>query len=197
MEHQDCLLIGLGNPGEQYRHTRHNVGFMVLEHFLGRFARGNCSEKWQAQYIALTLSARRVHVVMPMTYMNLSGRAVAQFARFFKTPAERILVVHDDLDMHPGRIKLVKGGGSGGHNGIKSLVECLGAAEFYRLKIGIGRPGKGEVHPEFPVERYVLSEFSAVEKDIVNARFPAVSDGIRLFFEQGAERAMGALNILK
>jgi PTH1 family peptidyl-tRNA hydrolase len=107
------------------------------------------------------------------------------------------VVVHDDLDMHPGRVKLVKGGGSGGHNGIKSLVDCLATGEFYRLKIGIGRPGKGEVHPLFPVERYVLSDFTSHEVDLLSQRIPLVVDGIRLLFDQSAEKAMAFLNVMK
>jgi peptidyl-tRNA hydrolase, PTH1 family len=197
MDNQEYLLVGLGNPGEQYRFNRHNIGFHVVDAFAGRFGKPAQIEKWQAEYVAVTLGGRKVHLIKPMTYMNLSGTAVARFSRFFKVPPDHILVVHDDLDMHPGRVKLVKGGGSGGHNGIKSLVDCLAMGEFFRLKIGIGRPGRGDVHPLFPVERYVLSDFTSVEVDLLSQRMPLVVDGIRLFVDQSAEKAMAFLNVLK
>lgn len=197
MDNQEYLLVGLGNPGGQYRLNRHNIGFHVVDAFTGRFGKPAWIEKWQAEYIALTLGGKKLHLIKPMTYMNLSGTAVARFSRFFKVSPHHIVVVHDDLDMHPGRVKLVKGGGSGGHNGIKSLVDCLATGDFYRLKIGIGRPGKGEVHPLFPVERYVLSDFTSPEVDLFNQRIPLVVDGIRLFFDQSAEKAMAFLNVMK
>lgn len=197
MDNQDYLLVGLGNPGEQYRLNRHNIGFHIVDAVAGRFDKPTQVEKWQADYAVISLGGKKVHLIKPMTYMNLSGTAVARFSRFFKVPSQHILVVHDDLDMHPGRVKLVWGGGAGGHNGIKSLVDCLATREFYRLKIGIGRPGKGEVHPLFPVERYVLSDFTSPEVDLLSQRIPLVVDGIRIFFDQSAEKAMAVLNVIK
>lgn len=197
MDNHDYLLVGLGNPGRQYRDNRHNVGFRVIDLFLTRFNSGGYSEKWQAEYRLLTVGGKRVHLIKPLTYMNLSGKSVLQFCRFFKAEPQRIVVIHDDLDMHPGRIKLVKGGGAGGHNGIKSLVECLGMADFYRLKVGIGRPGKGEVHPLFPVDRYVLSDFTAGENQLLGERLPLVVEGLAVFLNDSPEKAMGLLNVLK
>jgi len=197
MSSQDYLLVGLGNPGDQYRHNRHNIGFVVADDFLSRFGAAGYGEKWQAHHAPVVYGGKKIHVLKPMTYMNLSGKAVANFCRFFKTPPNQIVVVHDDLDMHPGRVKLVRGGGSGGHNGIKSLVEWLGTGEFFRLKIGIGRPGRGEVHPDFPVERYVLSDFSGAEVSLLGERLPLVIDGLALFFGETPEKAMGVLNTLK
>jgi peptidyl-tRNA hydrolase, PTH1 family len=197
MDNQEYLLVGLGNPGEQYRHNRHNIGFHVVDAFAGCFGKPAQIEKWQASYAVVSLGGKKVHLIKPLTYMNLSGTTVARFLRFFKVPPHQLVVVHDDLDMHPGRVKLVKGGGSGGHNGIKSLVDCLATGEFYRLKIGIGRPGKGEVHPLFPVERYVLSDFTAPEVDLFSQRIPLVVDGIQLLFDQSPEKAMAFLNVMK
>lgn len=197
MDNHDYLLVGLGNPGSQYRDNRHNIGFRVIDHFLARYNGDGYSEKWQSEYRLLTIGGKKVHLLKPLTYMNLSGKSVSQFRRFFKVETERMVVIHDDLDMHPGRIKLVRGGGSGGHNGIKSLVELLGTAEFYRLKFGIGRPGKGEVHPLFPVERYVLSDFSTAEAELLRDRLPLVVEGLTVFLNDSPEKAMGLLNVLK
>ena len=110
---------------------------------------------------------------------------------------DQLLVIHDDLDMAPGRIKLVKGGGAGGHNGIKSLVETLGTPDFYRLKIGIGRPGNGLIHPDFPVDKYVLGNFTDEELTVLQSRYDSLADGIRLFLQGYPAKAMNLLNSLK
>ena len=129
--------------------------------------------------------------------MNLSGRGVVEFAQFYKIDIDHILVIHDDLDMAPGRIKLVKGGGTGGHKGIKSLVEHLGGRDFFRLKVGIGRPGQGSVHNDFPIEKYVLGTIGEHDLSLLDSRFNAIEEGVRLFFEDGPAKAMSILNSLK
>jgi PTH1 family peptidyl-tRNA hydrolase len=129
--------------------------------------------------------------------MNRSGKAVVQFYRFYKVNPDQLLVVHDDLDMAPGRVKLVKGGGAGGHNGIKSLVESLGTKEFYRLKIGIGRPGNGAVHAGFPVDKYVLSNVTHEDFNILQSRYNSIEDGILAFLQGNPAKAMNLLNSLK
>jgi PTH1 family peptidyl-tRNA hydrolase len=136
-------------------------------------------------------------LLKPMTYMNLSGKGVVEYVRFFKIEPDQILVIQDDLDMAPGRIKMVRGGGAGGHKGILSLVQHLGTKDFFRLKIGIGRPGQGEVHRDFPVEKYVLGRFRAEEMRHLTARYDSLEQGISLFFEEGPVRAMSLLNSLK
>jgi PTH1 family peptidyl-tRNA hydrolase len=197
MEANDRLIVGLGNPGEQYRSTRHNVGFMIVDRLAGCWGAGAYQDKWQALHAVASLRGKKLHIVKPLTFMNRSGRAVAQYFRFFKMSPEQLLVVHDDLDMSPGRIKLVKGGGAGGHNGIKSIVESLGTADFHRLKFGIGRPGKGGVHADFPVENYVLSNFDENDVEIVEARFASVRQGVELFLQGETAKALGLLNSLK
>jgi PTH1 family peptidyl-tRNA hydrolase len=129
--------------------------------------------------------------------MNRSGKAVAQYFRFFKILPDHLLVIHDDLDMAPGRIKLVKGGGAGGHNGIKSIVENLGTPDYFRLKIGIGRPGKGGIHQDIPVENYVLSKFDEPDMKIVESRYPSIQQGVELFLQGETAKALGLLNSLK
>jgi PTH1 family peptidyl-tRNA hydrolase len=197
MEKRDYLIVGLGNPGEEYFSTRHNVGFHILDELASRWNAPLYQEKWQAQYASVSVENRKVHLVKPLTFMNRSGNSVAQFYRFYKLSPDQLVVVHDDLDMAPARVKLVRGGGNGGHNGIKSLVETLGVKDFLRLKIGIGRPGKGEVHPDFPVEKYVLSNFSSEERDTLATRYDGLLDGILLLLRGENGRAMTLLNAMK
>lgn len=129
--------------------------------------------------------------------MNLSGKAVARYVDFYKVEPDRVLVIHDDLDMNPGRVKLVAGGGAGGHNGIRSLVEWLGTGNFLRLKLGIGRPGKLGVHPEIPVEKYVLAPFSPDEKKLLDERMDSIEKGLEYLVCDGLSKAMNLLNSIK
>lgn len=197
MNTNDYLVVGLGNPGLQYRGNRHNVGFQVVDDLAARWGHVNFIGKWNAYVSSFSFLNKKVHLIKPQTFMNLSGKAVLQYYQFFKILPDQLLVVHDDLDMNSGRIKLVKGGGAGGHNGIKSLVDSLGTNDFYRLKIGIGRPGKGGIHPEFPVEKYVLSDFDEGERALMSTRNPVIEEGVRFFLQDAPEKAMGLLNGLK
>lgn len=197
MEANAWLIVGLGNPGERYHLTRHNLGFLVVDQLISRWGGGTCREKWQALYAAHSLLGKNVHIIKPLTFMNRSGKAVVQYYRFFKILPDHLLVIHDDLDMAPGRVKLVKGGGAGGHNGIKSIVEALGAADFFRLKIGIGRPGKGDIHAGFPVENYVLSNMDDAEMKILASRDESLQQGIELLVAGETARALNLLNSLK
>lgn len=197
MEKKDLLIVGLGNPGAQYLATRHNVGFFVIDELARRWKSPLMQEKWQAEYGSLSVDGGKIHLVKPLTFMNRSGKAVSQFYRFYKITPDQLLVIHDDLDMAPGRIKLVKGGGAGGHNGIKSLVETLGTPAFYRLKIGIGRPGNGAVHSDFPVDKYVLGNFSDEELTLLQSRYDNLTEGIQLFLHGYPAKAMNLLNSLK
>jgi len=197
MRDKEIMIVGLGNPGEQYCNNRHNAGFLVVDELAKRWTFSVSKEKWNAKYCSFSLSERKIHALKPLTFMNLSGKAVVQHYNFFKMDSTQLLVIHDDLDMAPGRIKLVKGGGAGGHNGIKSIANILGTKDFYRLKIGIGRPGQGEVHQDFPVEKYVLGNFSDEELDIFRSRFDGIDKGLRLFVQGDPSKAMNLLNSLK
>jgi PTH1 family peptidyl-tRNA hydrolase len=193
----DYLIVGLGNPGDSYKQTRHNIGFLVVDELARRWGAVLSSEKWQARSARISLSGCRVCLLKPVTFMNLSGRAVALYAEYFKVLPDHILVIHDDIDMASGRLKLVAGGGAGGHNGIRSLVQSLATSDFLRLKVGIGRPGREEVHPDIPVERYVLSPLSDAEKQLLGERMDIIEQGIRLFLEDGSARAMNLINSVK
>lgn len=197
MPDSDLLLVGLGNPGAKYDSTRHNVGFLVIDELARRWGFVLSSGKWQSQSCRERKWGARLLMIKPQTFMNRSGQAVAEFAKFYKIPLQNIVVIHDDLDMHPGRLKLVQGGGAGGHNGIRSISQCLGGNGFFRLKIGIGRPGKGEVHPDVPVESYVLSDMGREEQDILESRFDPIEDGLHTFVESGFAKAMSHINSIK
>ncbi len=191
------VIVGMGNPGQKYEGTRHNIGFMVVDLLAQRQDCLINLEKWDAVWTRALLFGRKACLVKPQTYMNLSGKAVTRFVDFYKIPLQNLLVIHDDLDMRPGRVKLIMGGGHGGHNGIRSLVQYLGRSDFYRLKIGIGRPGQGGIHPDVPVEDYVLSKFLSEEKELVADRMDPVIQGIQYLLENDADKAMNLLNSLK
>jgi PTH1 family peptidyl-tRNA hydrolase len=197
MSSKNAVIVGLGNKGEEYEGTRHNIGFMVLDELAGRWRIEISRSKWHSLSGSGHLFGMNLLLLKPMTYMNLSGKGVVEYVRFFKIEPDQILVIQDDLDMAPGRIKMVRGGGAGGHKGILSLVQHLGTKDFFRLKIGIGRPGQGEVHRDFPVEKYVLGRFRAEEMRHLTARYDSLEQGISLFFEEGPVRAMSLLNSLK
>jgi len=197
MADNDYLLVGLGNPGDKYAETRHNVGFLVVDELARLWGESIVSRKGDACYCRLRQWGVRLTIVKPMTYMNRSGMAVAEFVNFYRIPVENIIVIHDDLDMHPGRLKLVAGGGAGGHNGIRSITQHLGTNAFHRLKIGIGRPGKNGVHPKFPVDQYVLSVMSVEDADLLNERIPSIEAGLKFFVTEGPARAMSHINSIK
>ena len=188
------LIAGLGNPGLQYDRTRHNAGFMALDYFATCQGYSISTEKMQGKYAAMRLSGKQVLLVKPQSFMNRSGECASLYAKYFDIAPPAILVVHDDLDLPPGRIKIVSGGGSGGHNGIRSLVSHLGTGDFARLKIGIGHPRDSADTAAMPVERYVLSRFSPEQWQAFQDSLATIADGILLFISQGIEAAMNKIN---
>lgn len=158
-----ALLVGLGNPGDRYHRTRHNLGWQALERIVDACALHAAGYRFEGRFgdgrVTTGRGGHRVWWLMPETYMNLSGRSVGAAARFFKLQPEQIVVLHDDLDLEVGRIKIKRGGGNGGHNGLNSIQQVLGSANFTRVRLGIGRPPDG-----FPPARFVLAPFSALEQ---------------------------------
>lgn len=197
MNENTFLVVGLGNPGSEYAATRHNAGFMVVDELARRFGVSIDHEKWQAHSVQLVLWGSKICLLKPDTFMNLSGKAVARYVDFYKVSPEQILVVHDDLDMEPGRVKLVAGGGTGGHNGIRSLVQYLGTKDFLRLKLGIGRPGKLNLYSGMPVEKYVLAPFAPDEKILLEQRIDGIEKGLEYLVCDGIAKAMNLLNTVK
>jgi PTH1 family peptidyl-tRNA hydrolase len=157
----DLLVAGLGNPGREYAATRHNVGWMVVDELAQR-RDGSWRSKFSGQLSEIRLDDARIALVKPETYMNESGRSIAAASRFFKVPVEAVLVVHDDVDLEEGRLQARLGGGLAGHNGLRSIGQALGSQEFLRLRIGVGRPGRGDRRS---VADYVLAPF-APETDV-------------------------------
>ena len=197
MGDETFIIVGLGNPGNAYAGTRHNIGFTVVDELARRWDCAFGSEKWDASSVRISVLGKKVCLVKPLTYMNASGKAVVRFVDFYKTSMPHLLVIHDDLDMKPGRIKMVAGGGAGGHKGIRSLVEYLGGKEFLRLKVGIGKPGQGAAHADMPVDKFVLAPFSKEEQDLMATRMDFLVQGAELFLQGDVGKAMNLLNGLK
>ena len=197
MAGENYLIVGLGNPGAKYETTRHNIGFLVVDALADRYGVSFDGEKWDGIYCRFNLDGKRINLLKPQSFMNRSGVVISRFADFYKIPDTQILVIHDDLDMHPGRLKLVNGGGPGGHNGIRSAIQHLGTKDFHRLKIGIGRPGQNGVHADIPVERFVLSALSDDDVRIFNDLLETTLDGVEDFIRSGSQQAMNRLNSVK
>jgi peptidyl-tRNA hydrolase, PTH1 family len=155
----DLLIAGLGNPGREHAHDRHNVGWMVVEE-LARRHDGSFRSKFNGRVAETRIADARVALLLPETYMNESGRSISAAARFFKVAPEDVLVAHDDVDLEVGRLQARLGGGLAGHNGLRSIAQVLGTPEFLRLRVGVGRPERGDRRP---VADYVLSPFEPDE----------------------------------
>ena len=184
----DLLIAGLGNPGREYSATRHNAGWMVLDELARRHG-GSWRSKFSGQLSEIRLEEARLALVKPETYMNESGRSIAAAARFFKVPVEEILVVHDDVDLEEGRLQARLGGGLGGHNGLRSIAQVLGSQEFLRLRIGVGRPGRGDRRS---VADYVLAPF-APETD-VDTLVSRSADAVEAVLRDGLDAAQQRFN---
>ena len=159
------LIVGLGNPGSQYARTRHNVGFWLLDQLAASGADLRVESKFQAEVGTLKFGGRRVALLKPTTYMNLSGQAVGAYARYYKIQPAAILVVHDELDLAPGTVRLKRGGGHGGHNGLRDITAQIGA-EFLRLRLGIGHPGSADKVVEYVLGNPPTDDRLAIEDAI-------------------------------
>ena len=184
----DLLVVGLGNPGREHERDRHNVGWMVVDE-LARRTEGRWRGKFSGQLAEVRLDGLRLTLLKPETFMNDSGRSVAAAARFFKVEPEALLVVHDDVDLEPGRLQARAGGGLAGHNGLRSLSRTLSTQDFLRLRVGVGRPGRGDARS---VADYVLSPFQ-VEED-VGALVSRSADAVETLAREGVEAAQQRFN---
>ncbi|VAX33623.1 Peptidyl-tRNA hydrolase [hydrothermal vent metagenome] len=181
------VIVGLGNPGRKYSGTRHNIGFRVIDSLSERL-RIVFTEKEKYLKGEGLYKDNSLILVKPLTYMNLSGVAVREVIRMRNCPPERLIVVHDDLALPVGRIKIRERGSSGGHRGIQSIIESTGTNEFIRVKIGIGRS------PEIPAEVYVLKKFTPQEREIINEAVDSASDAVLSIIDKGISRAMTGYN---
>lgn len=184
------LVVGLGNPGPNYAKTRHNVGFMVADILAGRLGDGfKVHKKSGAEVATGRLAGRSVVLAKPRVYMNESGRQVGPLAKFYSVSPADIVVIHDELDIDFGRIRLKRGGGEGGHNGLRSVASALGTKDFQRVRIGIGRP-PGRQDPA----TYVLQPFSTGERDEVPTICEQAADATELLIAEGLEPAQNTVH---
>ena len=188
------LIVGLGNPGDKYTDTRHNTGEWLIERLARRF---NVSLNPEIKFFGKTartlVNGKEVRLLVPTTFMNLSGKAVGALASFYRIKPEEILVIHDELDLLPGTAKLKQGGGHGGHNGLKDIVAQLGNNNnFYRLRIGIGHPGHRDL-----VAGYVLNKPSPADRDAVEKVLDEATDCVEMIFKDGMVKATNRLNSFK
>ena len=184
----DLLVVGLGNPGREHERDRHNVGWMVVDE-LARRLDGRWRAKFSGRLAEVRLDGLRLALLEPETFMNESGRSVTAATRFFKVEPESLLVVHDDVDLEPGRLQARAGGGLAGHNGLRSLAQALGTQDFLRLRIGVGRPGRGDRRS---VADYVLAPFSPEED--VGSLVSRAADAVETLARDGVEAAQQRFN---
>jgi PTH1 family peptidyl-tRNA hydrolase len=185
------LVVGLGNPGAKYAGNRHNVGFAVVRAWADRFSPPPVwRDKFNGQFASINDRFGRAIVLAPQTYMNRSGESVSAAASFHRIPAERIAVVHDELDFEFGRVAVKAGGGHGGHNGLRDIVSHLGSRDFARVRVGIGRPARGDV------SAWVLSDFSTAERAELDDVVETARRALDCILEQGMQAAMNEFNRL-
>ena len=184
----DLLVAGLGNPGREYAQTRHNVGWLVADELARRLG-GSFRSKFSGRLAEVRLGELRLALLEPETYMNESGRSIGAAVRFFKTPPGELLVVHDDVDLDEGRLQVRLGGGLAGHNGLRSIAQALRTSDFLRLRIGVGRPGRGDPRP---IADYVLSPFEP-EVD-VDALVGRAADAVEKLARDGLDEAQRQFN---
>jgi PTH1 family peptidyl-tRNA hydrolase len=183
------LVVGLGNPGRQYQHNRHNVGFQVVDQLAARAGASSPRDKFGAELYDATFGSERVLLCKPMEFMNVSGQAVRQAAGFHKIPAANVIVVHDELDVPFGRLKLGSGGGAGGHNGIRSIMAELGTPDFARVRVGIDRPPANWKGAD-----YVLANFTGAEQKQLPEIIDLAAEAVEDIVARGLMLAMNKFN---
>jgi peptidyl-tRNA hydrolase, PTH1 family len=181
------LVVGLGNPGEEYAATRHNVGFRVAEELALRSGKARWRKRWDGTIAETEIGGSAALLLRPMTFMNLSGRCVTRAVRHLGVPLEHLLVVHDDVDLEFGQIKVKQGGGDAGHRGVQSVIAALGGKEFPRLRVGVGR-GAGDTAD------WVLEEFSRAEREALDELIGRAAQAAEVVVAQGVAAAMNRFN---
>lgn len=182
------LFVGLGNPGSEYAKNRHNIGFMAIDRFGDRFSLSASTKKFSAHYDSGFALNEKVTLIKPQTYMNLSGKSVVAASQFFEIEPELWIVVHDEIDLPLGSVKVKIGGGHGGHNGLRDIIAKSGTKEFVRVRMGVGRPKHGAVAD------YVLGNFRQDEVDVVDEMLETAADVFETIIQDGAESAQNKFN---
>ena len=183
------MVAGLGNPGKNYHRTRHNIGFMVADRIVARCGAAYARSRYNAEFVKTVLDGRQVFVVKPRSYMNRSGQPIASLAGYFKIQSADLIVVHDDLDLPFGRIRVSKDRGHGGHNGIRSIIESLGTRNFTRIRVGVGHPGDSS-----NVTGHVLGDFSKSEAEKLDEIIDRCADACVDIMKSGPAAAMNTYN---
>ena len=183
------IIAGLGNPGKKYARTRHNIGFSVVEALASKSNLALDKNRFDAQYVKARVYDQSVFLIKPMTYMNLSGSSICRFASFYKINVSNIVIVHDDMDLETGNVKIVKGRGHGGHNGVRSIINSFGKKNFIRVRVGVGHPGTSK-----NVTGHVLGKFSPDETRIIDQIVNTASDACLHILEHGVTSAMNIFN---
>ena len=189
-DQETWLIVGLGNPGREYEKTRHNAGFRALDVLAQKL---NCridKGKFQGLYGQCSYQDRKILLLKPQTFMNLSGRSVLQISAFFKVPPARIIVLFDDISLAPGRLRIRANGSAGGHNGIKSIIQEVGSQEFPRVKIGVG----AKPHPEYDLADWVLSTFSAQEEKALAKSLEWAAEAALCIIDHGVPESANRFN---
>ena len=184
------LIAGLGNPGDPYENTRHNAGFRVIDELAERGNFPVQKLKFHALTNTAVIGGQGVLVMKPVTFMNLSGEAVGEAARFYKIPPDHVLVVSDDVDLPLGKLRIRKSGSAGGHNGLKSIIQHLGTDQFPRLKVGVG----GKPHPDYDMADWVLGKLQGEDKKIMDDAAVRAAQAVECLLSQGIDRAMNQFN---
>jgi PTH1 family peptidyl-tRNA hydrolase len=188
------IVVGLGNPGPKYETTRHNIGFLALDRLVDRWNAGSPQDRNQGEVWTTSVGGEKVLLVKPMTYMNLSGRCVAPIVQFHKVEPSDLIVIYDELDLRPGALRIKTGGGAGGHNGIKSIDESLGAGKtnYHRVRLGIGHPR--ELGLRIQPADYVLGQFTDDELIEADKLFDRAAEAVELMLKGDVSRAMSLYN---
>ena len=184
------LIVGLGNPGKEYERTRHNAGFRAVDLLADKLGCKIDKSKFQGIYGQANYGGKKLMLLKPMTYMNLSGRSVLQLSAYFNIPPQRIIVLFDDISLEPGRLRIRADGSAGGHNGIKSIIQELGSQAFPRVKIGVG----AKPNPEFDLADWVLSTFSAKEEKALTVALENAADAALAIIDHGVPEAANRFN---
>ena len=185
----DYMIVGLGNPGEKYESTRHNIGFMMIDHIAEKLGVRINKLKFRALYVQTKIGAAKVLLVKPQTYMNLSGDAVGKASRYYKVPAERIIVISDDVSLPVGKMRIRRKGSAGGHNGLKSIIGRVGDT-FQRIRVGVGQ----KPEDDYDLADWVLGKFSKADIGILQKEKEDVFEAVKLMIRDDTEQAMNRFN---
>ncbi len=186
----EFLVVGLGNPGSKYANTRHNIGFMVIDTITANLSCGKAKLKHKSEIFEGNVKGTKVLFIKPQTFMNNSGEAVREIAKFYKTPPQNIIVISDDVSLDVGVLRIRRKGSHGGHNGLKSIINLVGSEDLPRIKVGVGK----KPHPDYDLADFVLGRFSKEDTPKIQDAIKKCSDAIECIISDGVDKAMNMYN---